>query len=457
MLNKLYIIIIIIILIIIVIKVQYYFKTIEEFTTEIYVTDDRKTGKYGITCTSCPGNCTAGNYITGSCLNNTITENKSCTPCKSSCPAGKTLSGHCNGTSTSDKQCTPCPSGKYKSGDNVNECSPHISTCGSGKGLYGTNSTTSTKTCSPCPNGTYKSGDNGNECINCPVGTAVGTTGTDDICPDCESGTYQNQAGQSSCINCPTGYYCTNGSRTPHSSCTTDEVMEPGTSTSDTSCTPCKSSCPAGKTLSGHCDGKNTSDKQCTPCPNGTYKSGDNGNECSPHISTCGSGKGLYGTNSTTSTKTCNPCPSGTYKSGDNGNECINCPVGTAVGTTGTDDICPDCESGTYQNQAGQSSCINCPSGYYCTNGSRTPHSSCTTDEVMEPGTSTSDTSCTECGNRGKHYSENRCYNTGRFPFFPSSCKERWEELLDHPFKTYKWRAFRHYYDDYYDEFHDLC
>ena len=299
MLNKLYIIIIIIILIIIVIKVQYYFKTIEEFTAVIYVTDDRTTGKYGTTCTSCPGNCTAGYYITGSCLNNTITENKSCTPCKSSCPAGKTLSGHCNGTSTSDKQCTPCPSGKYKSGDNVNECSPHISTCGSGKGLYGTNSTTSTKTC--------------------------------------------------------------------------------------------------------------------------------------------------------------NPCPSGTYKSGDNGNECINCPVGTAVGTTGTDDICPDCESGTYQNQAGQSSCINCPSGYYCTNGSRTPHSSCTTDEVMEPGTSTSDTSCTECGNRGKHYSENRCYNTGRFPFFPSSCKERWEELLDHPFKTYKWRAFRHYYDDYYDEFHDLC
>ena len=50
MLNKLYIIIIIIILIIIVIKVQYYFKTIEEFTTEIYVTDDRKTGKYGIAC-----------------------------------------------------------------------------------------------------------------------------------------------------------------------------------------------------------------------------------------------------------------------------------------------------------------------------------------------------------------------------------------------------------------------
>ena len=58
MLNKLYkiiIIIILIILIIIVIKVQYYFKTIEEFTTVIYVTDDRTTGKYGIRCLKRPG------------------------------------------------------------------------------------------------------------------------------------------------------------------------------------------------------------------------------------------------------------------------------------------------------------------------------------------------------------------------------------------------------------------
>jgi alpha-tubulin suppressor-like RCC1 family protein len=55
MLNKLYLIIIIIILIIIVIKVQYYFKTIEEFTTVIYVTDDRTTGKYGIRCLKTPG------------------------------------------------------------------------------------------------------------------------------------------------------------------------------------------------------------------------------------------------------------------------------------------------------------------------------------------------------------------------------------------------------------------
>jgi alpha-tubulin suppressor-like RCC1 family protein len=213
MLNKLYIIIIIIILIIIVIKVQYYFKTIEEFTTEIYVTDDRKTGKYGITCTSCPGNCTAGNYITGSCLNNTITENKSCTPCKSSCPAGKTLSGHCNGTSTSDKQCTPCPSGQYKSGDNVNECSLHISTCGSGKGLYGTNSTTSTKTCTPCPIGTYKSGDNGNECSPhiSTCGSGKGLYGLSNnakrtmTCYTCPGGTYKIGDNGNRCINCADG------------------------------------------------------------------------------------------------------------------------------------------------------------------------------------------------------------------------------------------------------------
>jgi alpha-tubulin suppressor-like RCC1 family protein len=216
MLNKLYkiiIIIILIILIIIVIKVQYYFKTIEEFTAVIYVTDDRTTGKYGTTCTSCPGNCTTGNYITGSCLNNTITENKSCTPCKSTCPAGKTLSGHCDGTSTSDKQCTPCPSGQYKIGDNGNECSQHISTCESGKGLYGTNSTTSTKTCSPCQSGQYKSGDNGNECSPhiSTCGSGKGLYGPSNsatrtmTCHTCPNGTYKIGDNGNRCINCPVG------------------------------------------------------------------------------------------------------------------------------------------------------------------------------------------------------------------------------------------------------------
>jgi len=110
MINKNILITALIILVIIIIKVQYYFKTVEEFTT-IYVPDNRTNGKYGFTCSKCIS-CGTDKYETTSCSN---TQNRVCTPCRTTCPnaatVGQYISRGCPAGSTSDAVCSPCRNG----------------------------------------------------------------------------------------------------------------------------------------------------------------------------------------------------------------------------------------------------------------------------------------------------------------------------------------------------------
>ena len=194
MLNKLYIIIIIIILIIIVIKVQYYFKTIEEFTTILYVADDRPTGKYGFTCSKCI--CDPGKYRSGGCNG---LENSVCSPCSSMCPGGHyRVEGTCiNGNDYTCEQYTTtnshCPGLDWPDGGEGDcmKCKrpfaggtyfmKHPGAAGCNKCIAG----------DPCSDGTYNTQD-------------CGPGGRDGTCGECKRGRCQDSGKyrvEGTCIN----------------------------------------------------------------------------------------------------------------------------------------------------------------------------------------------------------------------------------------------------------------
>ena len=245
MLNKLYLIIIIIILIIIVIKVQYYFKTIEEFTDIVlYGDSDIPSGKYGIKCHKC-GNGKQPNNNSTQCEN---------------CPLG---------TAGTNGGCNICTDGQEPNAERTAciECPA---------GTAGTNGG-----CNRCTDG-QKPNDERTQCYQCPVGTA----GTGGFCDTCTSGKYQNNTGQSSCIpctsTCPNGKYRTLGcsstndiSCQDHSEdgCPTQHFRAGGNAYWDNQCFRCKT-CPTGQYKSGGCSG--TSDTACEDSYITIYRNYDN-------------------------------------------------------------------------------------------------------------------------------------------------------------------------------------
>ena len=85
---------------------------------------------------------------------------------------------------------------------------------------------------------------------------------------------------------------------------------------SDTSCTPCTASCPAGKYLSGECLA--TKNTICLDCPSGKFKE-DVGGDCVACLSNCGPGFFLdssVNTCTTATSPTCEACASNYFKPG---------------------------------------------------------------------------------------------------------------------------------------------
>ncbi len=246
-------IITLIILIIIISIVIRYFNIIEEFVT-IYTTDGNTKGKYGIPCANCPGNCTSGKYITGTCSNDSTTQNKSCSPCKTTCPSGQYLSGTCTGaTNTDNKTCkgckTSCPSGQYLSG-----------TC---DGTTNTD-TTICKDCRNCPSTQYKSGGcsgrSDTTCATCRSSCPGGQF----LNGSCGGGWSSNNYCQN-CRNCPDGSYISGGC----------------SGRADRYCTGCITSCGANRYRAGVCGPTRSTQYSCHNmyhnCPGADWRVGSSG------------------------------------------------------------------------------------------------------------------------------------------------------------------------------------
>ena len=103
-------------------------------------------------------------------------------------------------------------------------------------------------------------------------------------------------------------------------------------------CTPCKSTCTAGKELLDTCT--NQTDNTCEQCQSGFFKSSAGAQACTACRSSCGPGVFLNGACTPTQDRFCQICASGSYKLSTNADPCdpcvSSCPAGQELNSTCT-------------------------------------------------------------------------------------------------------------------------
>ena len=200
-------------------------------------------------------------------------------------------------------------------------------------------------------------------CRNCSKG----------ICYDCESG-YELKYGKCEKKVCGNGTYERNGDCVAICtgvSCNTAEGFKP-VAYSDSCCCE-RSSCPAGKYMSG---------KSCVSCPAGTYSAG-----------------GIV--------TSCTPCPAGTYSNGG-ASSCSPC---STIYTGSNTDVGKYYSYNKYNGTTCYSRCNNCTATGVCFGSNLIENQS---SACFTPVSSSSEPSCPEGSTRKKMYFCNYDYGDGR-------------------------------------------
>lgn len=248
------------------------------------------------------------------------------------------------------KECSQCESGKYVE----QACSDHADTvcnqCDPGYVGIGC----STK----CADNEIPNSDL-SACVEVPYNKYINS---DDVIIDVPNGFYRHRTDPRVINECLRGNYCIDGVK---NECPRYKYQD---LKGQTTCKPCKSSCPEGKELGGTCPMGSTSDtRTCSKCPAGKYKTGTNSDSCSK----CPEGEYQNSTGQTSCKYCVNLCSDDRYLSG-------SCPSGSTSDTT---------------------SCNNCTSGYYCNGRNRYKCDSCDSDQYRHSVcTSTSNTKCADYG-----------------------------------------------------------
>ncbi|EKX42138.1 hypothetical protein GUITHDRAFT_74103 [Guillardia theta CCMP2712] len=181
-------------------------------------------------------------------------------------------------------------------------------------------------------------------CTNCPLGTAIGTTGST-ACQLCGVGAYADQRGTTSCSSCPQ-YFTTSGMGSiSYDNCTCIPTFYRQNSST--------CSCNVGKTFNGL--------DTCVSCNIGYYKDQVSlaaCTQCPQYFTTASTGSTSYAD--------CNCIPTfyrkdaTTYKPTVSNDACTNCPLGYFQAQTGSTN-CNACGIGSYANTPASSSCTACP------------------------------------------------------------------------------------------------
>lgn len=382
--------------------------------------------------------CVAGQYCSGgdaepvACAGDTWDNDLSpATPCvaKTSCLPGSFVGS--DGSATSDRACAACGSGSFSAATNAAVCALW-STCLAGTFVGNTPSSTVDRVCTQCHDGQYSSGSNQSQCLDqgsCAAGsvqTAPGTSTSAAVCQVCAAGQYC-AGGTSRATVCGDGTWDNDGN--PATVCATVSVCSPGTrvlaeatATTDRTCQARETgtfsssanaalcaawaTCDVGTYVSNA--PSPTADRVCSGCETGRYSSSQNALACADWT-TCSAGSYVSNTPSSTADRKCAPCQVGQYSSGDNQSSCLpqgECTAGTVTVTPGSSTsaaVCQACVAGEYC-AGGTGAEMACASGTW--DHDSDPSTACVDKSICPAGTylasegsSTTDRSCTACGN----------------------------------------------------------
>jgi hypothetical protein len=293
-----------------------------------------------------------------------------------------------SGSMLADQFCVACPSGSFSAVANSAQCSPWR-TCNAGNYVTNFPSATMDRGCGVCAEGTYTSGPNQSVCLtvaDCPAGT--------------EQTASASSLGPPVCTACIPGQYCAGGNApaVPCAGDTWDDDRNPATACA------AMTQCYAGSHVAQ--PGSATSDRTCTPCPSGTFSTFGNATACTP-LSDCAAGTYVTNLPSASSDRVCAACPAGSSTSLPNQSACLSakaCPAGTVQTAAGTDTsapVCKACVPGQFCS-GGMAAAVACDGDSWDNDGNPAtacvPVTQCPAGTyVAQAGTSTTDRICSPC------------------------------------------------------------
>ena len=323
--------------------------------------------------------CTAGTYLTGSCLGNS-TVGPSCSRCSALC-------AQCAGPRASDcTECyngfifnpaagtcgTNCSAGQYIGSGGV--CQPCNAACGTA--CYGP----SNSSCLSCP---AKQLLYQTTCVgSCPASTYIDATGTVcDVCTQCSTSQFITQACTLQsvcavwlCFGCMLHFFLQNTVCQALTACAQGQYQSVSpTATSDRTCSAC-SICSAGTVGNiGTCTV--TQNTVCTACDGSTgYQNAAGQIACLP-VTVCQPGTTEAQAPSPIQNRFCIGCAVGTYKPASGSQPCqtvTKCNAGyieVITPTMTSDRVCGPCQLGdTFNPVSGATSCeptMVCQPGYF--------------------------------------------------------------------------------------------
>lgn len=250
-------------------------------------------------CTLCESNCADNQYISKPCSGSSVT-NFECATCAVNCDINQYISSACNGGTTTGTVCSECTlscsEGYYKSGSCDGNGNSNEVTC---------------QECVACQTGFHS------------VSPCTGDSYTDNTCIPCNT-------------ECGDGEY----------------ISQSCSSSQDITCQACKTSCATGYYMQGTCEGSDTEDNiiciPCTTCDAGYYI--NNGGECDGYklvdtttcsacVSSCSTGKYIFGSCTGSSTNDLQYCTDCKYCPDTSQATQYDSMYGSCSGTSYTDEV----------------------------------------------------------------------------------------------------------------------
>ena len=313
--------------------------------------------------------------------------------------------------------CVACRKGKFQNQAGKSKCNDCLA------GRYNTDEgginddvqvNDGTKGCVKCDAGMYsiQVGQETSTCLNCPIGTAVNSKGSDkiDLCAKCAEGKFSNKVGQAlceacvagtyasgtgmaectvckagqfskdigrenECTDCPLGYFTTKTSAIECDACNIGSYgIAAGQSNVGTACTDCPSgwrgnSDVVATTDVKTTDGQTVTDSPCAQCEFGKYSSTPGKKECLDVSEPCQPGYISTTIGNNQDDPKCEICAYGQYSDEEGASKCSMCPqckkgeYGTTLPGSADCTPCQNCPPGSYTDDFGQQGCKKCPSG----------------------------------------------------------------------------------------------